>query len=135
MERITIKLHELTEKECYEIYFKLINITRPKEMQLQQQQIDIATTLALKPLDYTLDTRKSTNNKSKRAELAHELNILPAAIYAPLQQLVIKNILREDEDKFIQFVPEINYVRKKIKESIKNNQLFEFNYNFDMKVK
>lgn len=135
MEKINIRLHDLTEKECYELYFRLLNITRNKEMQLQQQLIDISTAMALKPMDFILDTKKSASNKSKRAELANELKMSTPAIYAPLQQLILKKVLREDDDKFIYFVPEINYFRQKIKEKIKNKETFEFNYTFDLKIK
>ncbi|GIU70120.1 MAG: hypothetical protein KatS3mg002_1356 [Candidatus Woesearchaeota archaeon] len=132
--RLTVKLNNIDEKSCYELYFRLLNIFRDKEMRLTEQQIDLSSIIAAKSMDYIIDSKKSLNGKSKKYELAKELGIKEAGIYSPLKELVEKKILEEDSEGFYKLTDSINKVRKQIKKSLETNKFFEFDYIFEIKV-
>lgn len=136
MSKITINLPELNEKEVYELYFRLMNITRGKEMRLTEQQIELSSLIAEKPMDYFLDSQKAPSGKSKKYELAQRLKIKEAGIYEPLKSLIEKKVLEQDtEHGFIGFTNGINSTRSIIKKNLKENKEFKFDYVFNITCK
>lgn len=135
MSKINVTLNGLTEKQAYEIYFRLLNVTRDKDLRLTEQQIELAALIAEKPMEYILDSQKAPSGKSKKYELAERLKIKEAGIYEPLKELVDKGVMvKNEDDGFMKFTPAINSTRNVIKSNLNKSKLFTFDYNFNITV-
>lgn len=126
---ITLTL-PVTEAGFYKYFFGILDISKPKEEKLSPKELELAITLAGKPLNFKIDSKKSKDHQSGKQELAKELKIHVTTIYGLIKGLLEKEILIKDEDDFIGFPQTTNDVRGGIKHG-----LIDFNYILNFKIK
>lgn len=122
----------LTEYQFYRMYLEIQNAVVPKK--LTNQEIELMSIICCKPMGWLLDSKKSTNGRSKKYELAEELGIKSPAIYALILSIQSKDYLIKADDDFLYLPKPIDSFRKVIKEKLKQEGEFTFDYVFRFKI-
>jgi hypothetical protein len=129
MSRPTVKASfEVTEKTFYQIFWKMANINRPREMQIADRGIELLALICCKPMDYHIFAGKNLNGKSKKIELADEMGVKAPWLYEMLKGIVDKGFMTIDEDNFYSFPPAVNALRRDLKDYLKLNPEPELDY-------
>jgi len=111
------------EVELWKLYFQIHNLTEPKGDRLSNGEIELASFLASKPLDYSLNTNSI---ERVRKDICSSLNMKKAYLWQCTSSLKKRGIIHLDESKFYLFHPMIENTRKKVKESIKTKEPFHY---------
>ena len=113
------KSFDLDEWEFYILYFRSLNLMQKNEKKvLRNQEIQLASHICCKPLDFTMETKKTPPGKSKKYELASDMNIQKNAVYTLINNLEKKGILSVDEDGIYRLPADIQELRKAVKSCI-----------------
>ncbi len=117
----------MDEFEFWQLYFKIQNVYMDKP--LSPHEINTAAKICSKPLTFLLDTKKAPQNRSRYNEISTELKISRTLIYQIINSLIVKGVLKESTDGFLEFNNKVCNIRKGLKTGVK-----EFDYTFEFEI-
>ena len=131
MKQQLVKKYTSKEKEFYNIYFEIFNMTSKKRLTAREREF--LSILCSKPLSFILLKRSARKKADNKSLLAKELGVTVNQVSNLIRPLIERRMLIENEEEELLLNPNINILRKTIKENLKNGD-FEFDYTLNFKI-